>query len=363
MKKFLIGMTAITLSITLAGCGNAAQESSLNNLSRQLDETSNIISGMTTSSPTAILIDGDDDLKSTSERTQEALLDEQQYRTAILTRATELKKCLAKDIKLSKAEASALKDLTLSLEKYTTMAEGSKSEMENSSKAISSLRKNVSKNKAKLEAKVNRLECNSNVRSAYFENILRTLEEIENQVGNCDDNQSYSQETDNKEENQETMQRPKRRLKKNIDTYRYIDDELPQERPLQRRFAKQNYRFNPTRNTDTYGPQRRNIDSYGGYNGYNQGFYPNGYGYGYPNQPLPYNNFNSNNFNRLTSPVYDGVMPVSEEQKEIAENKDVEEQSPATEQESHIETTENDQTTSVSAFKIKPEEDKIVHAH
>ena len=89
MKKFLIGMTAITLSISLAGCGKAAQESSLNNLSRQLDETSNIISGMTTSSPTAIMIDGDENLKSASERTQEALL-EYHTKTAVVVVVVEV---------------------------------------------------------------------------------------------------------------------------------------------------------------------------------------------------------------------------------------------------------------------------------
>ena len=151
MKKFLIGMTAITLAISMAGCGKAAQESSLNNLSRQLDETSNIISGMTTSSPATIYIDGDEDLKTASERTQDTLLNEQTYRSQILTKTAKLKNCLAKDITLSKVEANALKDLTLNLEKYTNLAENSKAEMNSSAKAISSMKKTFQKTRQNLK--------------------------------------------------------------------------------------------------------------------------------------------------------------------------------------------------------------------
>ena len=355
MKKFIIGMTAVTLAVSLAGCGKAAQESALNGLSHQLDETSNAISSMTTSSPTSIYLDGDADLKSASERTQETLLDEQNYRSEILSKTAKIKNCLAKDISLSNPEANALKDLTLNLEKYTNLAENSKAEMNSSAKAISSLRKDVTKNKAKLEAKINRLENNSNVRRAYFESILNTLDQIENRVGNCEQQTASTKSSENTDE----TQKPKRKLRRNIDTYRFAEDEVMQNRPARR--AILNNRFNPTRNTDTYGPTYRNIDSFGGYNGYNQGVYPNPY----PIAPTaPYGNYNSNNFNRMTTPIYNGVMPVAQEPK-IDEKEKTEETK--IENEPRIETFETekqeDKTTSVAAIKLKPEEDKIVRAH
>jgi len=339
MKKFIIGMTGIALCLCLTACGKSSTPSSVSNLSNQLDETANALSSISAVSPTDIGISSTnktDELYINSQLTQQSLLNEQYYKTEILDRTATLKNNLC-EVSLSKMQKSAINDLTNTLNKYTSAIQNSKYEMNSSAKAISSMKKNTTKNEEKLKAKYNRLACNSNMRSAYYENILNTLDEIENCLNlNCQDCTPTPTQEQNVEQKDDTQTQPT--IKKNIDTYQNEDKEqsetenLPQEDILppsynrKRKYYNPNRyntvynrfnRFNPSRNTDTYGPNRRNIDSFGGY-GFNNfggmgngmsnpyGMAPYGNGYGYGNNGYGYgNNFyaGSNYGNRLTSPM------------------------------------------------------------
>lgn len=337
MKKFIIGMTGIALCVCLTACGKSATPSSVSNLSNQLDSTANALSSISSVSPTEITLDNqnkNDELYQNSQLTKQSLLNEQYYKTEILERTANLKNNLA-NVTLSKMQKSAINDLTNTLNKYTSAIQNSKYEMSSSAKAISSMKKNTTKNEDKLRAKYNRLACNSNMRSAYYENILNTLDEIENCLNctskDCTQTQEGKTATETKSDSQPA-------LKKNIDTYQNEDDSnqstdmtddvetLPVRNNKRRPYFNPNRnntiynryeRFNPSRNTDTYGPNRRNIDSFAGY-GYNGGY---GYGYnnfgGYGNRMAPYgngygntpygygNNFyaGSNYGNRMTAPM------------------------------------------------------------
>lgn len=352
MKKFFIGMTGIALCLCLTACGKSSNPSSVSGLSNQLDSTANALTSLSTISPTEINLTNSEksELYEDSQLTQQALLNEQYYKTEILDRSAMLKNNLG-DITLSKAQKSALGDLTNTLNKYTNSIVNTKYEMNSSAKAISSMKKDTSKNEEKLRAKYNRLACNSNMRSAYYENILNTLNEIENCLNlnckNCKEmeepNHAEQQTNDNSQketnENDKTSTKPK--LKKNIDTYQNqndtndntsYDDEielLPERNTRKHRYNNPNKantiynrfeRFNPSRNTDTYGPNRRNIDSFGGYGeGIGYGYNHFG-GYGNGMTPVPYrngmapygnggygygNNFyaGSNYGNRMTAPT------------------------------------------------------------
>lgn len=351
---------ATTLCLTLAACGTTSNNAALTSLGNQLDETANTISNIQTVNPTDLNIS-----KSTLDniatkngavynnalQAQQSLLSEEYYKTDILNKTAKIKNNLSQDLKLSKAQTSAVKDLTGSLMKYTNSVAYSQSEMSSSIKSIVSMKKNVDKNMEKINAKLNRLACNSNARSSFYENILNTL----NQLDNCltsnyvepQNNQDIKENENQQTQQTKTTTENKKGLKKNIDSYityperdytnptnsnenncnycengtQNLQNTNPSNCPNNSTNCNENYatnrynRFNNTRNTDTYGPTIRNIDTYGGYgieNGINNGYaYGNGmYNGMYGNSP--YGNgmngfnrefYNSNNFNRMTNPM------------------------------------------------------------
>ena len=349
MKKILLGVTALTLCACLTACGTSQTDSAATNLSKGLDNTSNIIASMRSVNPSDISISNtsaDEDLRATSEQTQQSLLDEQYYKAEILEKTAQIKKKLDGDVKLSSSQSTALNDLVDSLNKYSNLVKTSQGEMSGSARAVSTLKKSPLKNRERIGAKLNRLSCNSNLRSAYYENLIDTLDEIELCLNIDDQTQnirSYEEEeikqdsSDSADESraqndeEKTTDTKKHGLRKNIDTYR------PKEQITRKRARKTN-RFDRY-NSDTYGPARRNIDTYRNPNygtpygnapfGNNQygyapyapygnhpyannqyGFYPNGMYGNRANSPAG-GAYGSNDFNRAETP--NAVIPVASE--------------------------------------------------
>ena len=130
MKKFFIGMTGIALCLCLTACGKSSNPSSISGLSNQLDSTANALTSISTISPSQIDLSNTDKttLCEDSRMTMQALLNEQYYKTEILDRTATLKNNLG-EITLSKAQKSALGDLTNTLNKYTNSIVNTKYEM------------------------------------------------------------------------------------------------------------------------------------------------------------------------------------------------------------------------------------------
>ncbi len=211
MKKIILGATALIMCVALAGCGSTT--SAITSLENQLDETANTISSIQSVNPSDIsltqsMLEGtsstsdSDEIYNNSQNTQQSLATEEFYKMDILNKTAKIKNNLSKDLKLSKAQISAVNDLTNSLNRYTNSVAYSKNEMDNTVKSISTMKKNVDKNSDKINAKLNRLMCNSNARSTYYQNILNTLDQIETYVG-CEDckNDTYSYAENNHEQN------------------------------------------------------------------------------------------------------------------------------------------------------------------
>lgn len=402
MKKIILGITAILLTITLSACGASSNDAAITNLGNQLDETANTITSFKMINPNDISIstekastlsnENSNAMISNSQQAQFSLLNEQYYKTDILRQTARLKSGLSKNLKLSKAQISAIKDYTNNLGKYTNSIAYTESEMENTAKSVGVLKKNITKNVEKINAKLSRLTCNSNARLTYFENILYTLDELENCL-NLNFNQNESQippvviDTPSNDDNKnnttdstaQTQTINDKNKLKNIDTYITYPNDSSTKNTKDCKFCENNnqntqtknqsypinqevgesgkyYRyinpvmsrdelyinnggqFNPARNTDTYAPMVRNIDTYGINNGvgygmntpfganrmysgngiyngmYGNRFYGNGYGYNYGFNQMngPYGAYNSNNINRMTMPYqYPAVAPVN----------------------------------------------------
>ena len=318
MKKIFIVITATTLALALAGCG--AEDASITDLSNQLDKTSHTISSLQTTDPAKIALQG------TSEQTsslagyaRQALVDEEYYKTDILDKTSQIKQTLSLSKTLSKSQSSALGDLIADLETYTTSAKELHDKVDSTLKAVSSLKKDTSKNKDRLNAKLTKLANNSNARASYYENILHTLDEIDS----CINTDSFSIE--NTTQNKSTKNNQQTDKKETVDS----SDEKCEECDNQFADKTKEYRsrygeFAQKRNIDTYGPSRRNVDTYGfnnrflpynqnAYMPYNPQMMPNNpYGYGWNGHPY----YNSNNFNRYTNPINKMYMPASTQQED-----------------------------------------------
>lgn len=349
MKKILLAASAIALTITLAACGTSTNEATIKNLSNQLDDTSNTLSDIKTVNTSNIsmskntlsaLATKDESIYDTIIGTQQSLLNEEYYKTNILSKTAKIKSCLSNDLKLSKAQSNAIKDLTNNLSKYTNSVSYTKNELESSIKSVASMKKNASKNSEKIAAKLNRIACNSNTRSAYYENIINTLNQLENFLC-CDDCNKQNQEF--KIENEDTNTETKINSQNNSTKNTHNEDN--QNNKVNQNYAEKTSNTTTKKglpiNIDTYAPLNRNVDSMAyynnrmaGYNNYDYGAYgmstngfngTYGYGYGYnglrsyPTRPLyPYPNnyaypyaapYNSNTLNRIN---YNNAVPVSE---------------------------------------------------
>lgn len=328
MKKILLGFTATALSLTLAACGTSANDAAVKSLSNQLDETSNTISDFKIVNPSDIsmsketlstLATSDKSIYDNLINTQQSLLNEEYYKTDILSRTANIKNCLSKDIKLSKAQISAVKDLTNNLSKYTNSISYTKSELNSAVKSVSTMKKNASKNADKINAKLSRIVCNSNARSAYYQNILNTLTQLENYLC-CDDC--------NNDTNEENTQQPSptenNQTQSATSQSKNIENKTNSQNSTESTESQSTQKGLPI-NIDTYAPMNRNLDAYNmtrtgyGYNGaygygYGNNYGNNFYGYNrgaypYPPMAYPYGNlYNSNNINRMNY----GAMPVAE---------------------------------------------------
>jgi len=391
MKKILIGSVAVAMCVTLTACGTSANDVCLNNLGNQLDRTANTISNIQTINPTDLNItpnsletiaSKDNRLYSNVINTQQSLISEEYYKMDILNKTAKIKNNLGKDIKLSKAQTNAVKELTSNLTKYTNSVGYTRNEMNSTVKSIVSMKKDVTKNNEKINAKLNRLACNSNTRACYYENILKTLEQIENELCINDfENHTHKNEKDNSNENNNS-------LTKNIDSYlpknsndnencdncdkcdknqnfNNVNSYTPiQPNPIANegmiygggygnRFYGNQYgyygnpynsnnlnrynRFNPSRNTDTYAPFTRNIDTY-------RGYYGSGYNnFGINNTPATIPATTENNpEERLESfeEIKDGAIEKIETTNNDSETSQIfEKESFKTEEENNIEKT------------------------
>ncbi len=345
-NKMILGTLSLLLCVTMAGCSSSTSTMTKTNISSQLDKTNNSIATVKSVSASDVEIDNEkldsidseqkcEQFKNNMARAQATINAENYYKDEILYKTALIKKYLQKeDLKLKKGELNALKDLNANLSNYNDNVARSSNEFNATYRNYNTMKRSASRNIDRVNAKLNKITCNSNTRCSYYINILNTLQSMEDILGiedydyynNLQENFTelendidYSTENNEDEKTEEVpnitnvnndnnseqndTKTNKWKLKKNIDTYRNEEnDELS--------ISPDN--IITRRNTDTYGPFRRNIDTYCPYGygtyGMNGMYGMNGYGMngmlnrGIYNNPY-YNIYNSNNYNRLAEPV------------------------------------------------------------
>lgn len=305
MKKLLIFGCVLAATASLAGCSGTNESAVINRLSHQLDRTASTVNSITEDSSSELAMENIAQLLSNKASTSQisALSDAYQssakaasgareLSTKINKKITAVKKTIAGNIKLGNENTGSVNDLTSSMQKYTTSLNKTKSDYKNAAKAIYKLGDSES---VQLDAKLARLSCCVEARDCYLQNLLLTLENLENILSGLEESDdSLAPATDIQAEQNEMVAPNVQQNNAFVPNAAEQNFAVPQN-------YNQNYipngfngaagygagyaanpygygygygyrgGFNPDRNTDTYGPGVTNIDTYK-FNGNNRRF-------------------------------------------------------------------------------------------
>ena len=303
MKKILLVSLCSLLALTATGCTSNEQQV-LNNLDTKLTRVSTIVSSTSTTevnTVSPIQLETKQNLNYYQSIKQNAYLNmmrEEELRQNVLSTAGYLKSTINKKYKLGKSKTSAIRTLTDSLEKYITSLASTKTPVKNTVYKIQRYVGVETADAAKARSSYNELNNIMRSRAIYLSNLQSTMEEISDLLS-----ESVVDDTNNEDNNNNNNT-----IRKNIDTYNQnvrkqeqtTNNPAPQvnetnitNTPYNYQYNNyyndlynRDYRFNPNRNTDTFYPRVKNIDTYR-YNPYYRGnpyFNNNGYNYDvYPN--------------------------------------------------------------------------------
>lgn len=314
MKKRLLIFSLATLSLfSLTGCANSQSNltTSLKNQTERVDTvvSQNIADEISSVSPPNTTN------KTGSIHTHRAtsfynMTRENEIKEDISYLNNSLKDCLNKDVKLSKRKQNALKKATSNIGKNINKYNSTKNEIKNSVKVIKQSMKVPDINVVGAESEYITLNGNMGERYVYLCNIYDNLEQAYLLICDCCYDCNSQEENLPKEDlsnnTSENKASPKHsRFRKNIDSYAPAQDYKTNEnlnknnsnvysnskQPAQyngsygynpyynygyNQFPNNPYgyangyrRFNPNRNTDTFYPYNRNIDTYRGLPNYN----------------------------------------------------------------------------------------------
>lgn len=317
MKKILlVSALCLSSSLLLFGCGNG-QDASLTNLANQIDllnNTVNSVSAVSQEIPSLSSLTKEQAINYSGiyQSTKDIVANQNSYKTAILAKTSLIKNKIAnKDLKLTNQNIKALTDLTQTLSKDTKRLNETKSEFKNS---ISDMNKSITANKSSISqvsAKINRLSNCMDTQNCYYKNLLNTLNNIEEIMEIYDDSFDYStiniplpqrpekpsgedfeklfyeyminqnlstQDDKNSDENKDTNSSNNQNVTQNqpiyptmypnygyngYNPYFYggnVRNYMPYGGGYYGYYGA--YRTNPYRNTDTFAPYLRNIDTY-----------------------------------------------------------------------------------------------------
>lgn len=311
MKKLLIFAGILATSLSVVGCSGTNESAVINRLSHQLDRTATTVNSINQDPSSDIAIENISRLFSDKASTSQIKVLSDAYQSSanaassarglsnkINRKIVNIKKSIAENLKLGNENTATINELTTSMQKYTSYLNKTKSEYKNAAKAIYKIGED--NESEQLNVKLARLSCCVESRNCYMQNLLLTLENIENILNGleADQNENENIETSQNEyqENFEPQTTQNSQIQNQIpinQNYSYNNGYYPQQpyNPTTTYYGNANgynnafnnpygygngaygWRggFNPDRNTDTYGPGVTNIDTYK-FNGNNRRF-------------------------------------------------------------------------------------------
>ena len=298
MKKLVLSTICGLVCLTLVGCSSSSQSKAITDLSSQLERMQNTVSSISTSEVYDVTPMSYNYLSSSNnsdvagrtstlmQNSQNALATHENLRNQINASCATLKATLGQKYNLTKNQKNAIKTLTSALSKYNTEISNKSAGIKNATQIIKKYKNYDNINADQLNVGYTALNNEMQERIALFSNVLSTIDQVESVLN------SARQEDTNSQTNTQTNG-----TAKNIDTYRpsgtttepqtvEYQNQMPANQNVNYGYD-QNYNYagtnngywnngywnngygyyrnnglNPGRNTDTYLPRYRNIDTY-----------------------------------------------------------------------------------------------------
>lgn len=288
MKKLVLSTICGVVCLTLVGC-SSSQPQALTDLSTQLERMQNTVSSISSSEVYDVTPMSYNYLSSSNnldvagrtstlmQNSQNTLATHENLRSQINASCATLKATLGQKYNLSKNQKKAIKTLTSALSKYNTEISNKSAGIKNATQIIKKYKSYDNINADQLNVGYTALNNAMQERIALFSNVLNTIEQVESVLNNA-------------RQEDTTPQINQTKKVKNIDTYNPAGTTEPQtveyQTPTNQNVNyQQNYNYagtngywnngywnngygyyrnslNPGRNTDTYLPRYRNIDTY-----------------------------------------------------------------------------------------------------
>lgn len=293
MKKLVLSTVCGLMCLTLVGCSSSSQSKAITDLSSQLERMQNTVSSISTSEVYDVTPMSYNYLSSSNnsdvagrtstlmQNSQNALATHENLRNQINASCATLKATLGQKYNLTKNQKNAIKTLTSALSKYNTEISNKSAGIKNATQIIKKYKNYDNINADQLNVGYTALNNEMKERIALFSNVLSTIDQVESVL-----NSARQEDTDSQTNTQTSG------TAKNIDTYRpsgtttepqtvEYQNQMPANQNVNYGYD-QNYNYagtnngywnngygyyrnnglNPGRNTDTYLPRYRNIDTY-----------------------------------------------------------------------------------------------------
>lgn len=325
MKKIILATMCSLLALTAVGCGTNNETQTLNDLDTKLDRVSTIVANTSTTEVNTVSpLEIDQFTQTTPTRLQAVrhnaynnMVREEELRQEVLSTASYLKSNIDKKYKLGKSKRMALRSLTDSLETYVSDLAGTKLAVKNNVNKIQRYTKAENIDANRTRSSYNELNNLMQARATYLTNLQNTMYEICDILNESVVEEDTQEAPTSKQITDKTVKKHDT-IRRNIDTYNNKVDQKETKsqentnnnetintsyynnypnRPYHNyynnyynNFYNRGYRYNPNRNTDTFYPRVKNIDTYrfNPYNG-NPYYYNNGYEYNQINETMPVN--------------------------------------------------------------------------
>ncbi len=318
MKKIMLSTILILLCIIFAGCSASSESQALHSLNTQLDRVTEIVSSTNSSevSEVSFFSTNSNNLQipKQKEEAYQNMVNEEDLRKDVLTLANYLKSNQSVKYNLGNNKVNALNDLTSSLSKYVTYLNNTKNDVKNSVNKIKKFTKVQTFNAEQTKAAYTELANSMNERQIYLTILYNTMcqisEILDNSLLNIDDKLVEQNSNLKEKENNNNIDTYKNKSTENIDYSNNEINNYPNSYMYNNNcyLYNRNYKYNPNRNTDTFYPRVKNIDTYR--------YKPNT------------NNYYNNNYNRdfeyennIPTSNLENIEKIKNENSDFIENK------------------------------------------
>ena len=303
MKKLILSSICGVLALVMVGCGSNGSAQTTKDLSNQVNRLQNTVTNISTSAiydvtPTNYLYNqplSNDDTSSSRLRvlmtdSQSAFAEHEALRQEIMNRSATLKSALGQKYKFSNNKIKALKTITSTLSGYNTDITGTTHKVNNATNLIKRAKNLNSFDSDSLNVGYTKLNNELENRITFFKNVLSAFDQAEAilREGRVDEENNSQPNTISSE--QTTQQNATQSRRKNIDTFgnaRYFNGTNNQQNCNNCENENTNNNINSNVNYAN-GYNYNGVNGYGFNNGigYNNGYY--GYGFNRPFSPFNY---------------------------------------------------------------------------